>query len=125
VDKADAFRSYPHKRHVVNLAGCDCEQIWRAVLWESVPLVYTHQGDYIERQTGNHLLLQPGEKVIQPVGLLSGFAHHAFIARQDIDLLFLKQGLSKKLPEHLRPGNGRVEKSLDGAVAGTFSRPSR
>ena len=93
------------------------------VHWVGVPLVHTHQGKDKERQTGDHLLLQPREKMIQSIGLLPGFAGHTFITRQNVDLLFLKQGLAKELPQDLRPGNNRVVKTLDGAVAAACSSP--
>ena len=87
-------------------------------------LVHTYQGKDKERQPRDYLLLQSREKVIQSVGLLSGFAVDPFVTRQKADLLFPKQGLVKELPQHLRPENDRGVKTLDGAVAPTCSCPT-
>ena len=87
-------------------------------------LLNAHQRDDKERQTGDDLLLQTGEKMIQPIGLLPRFADHTFITGQQINVIFLEQVLPKELPEHLRPGNGRVVKTLDRAVAAAFPGPA-
>jgi len=89
------------------------------------PLIHTDQGDSKERQARDYLLLQPREKMIQPVGLLPGFADHTFITCQHVDVLLPKQVLAKELPEYLRPWDGCAIKSLDRAVAAAFSGPAR
>ena len=76
-------------------------------------MAYADQRDHKEGQAGDYLLLQPGEKTIQPVGLLPGFADYAFIPCEDVDLFLPKQVLAKKLPEHLRPRDRRIVKALD------------
>jgi hypothetical protein len=61
--------------------------------------------------------------MIQPIGLLPGFADHAFIPRQEVDLFLLQQVLAEELPEHLRPGDGRMVKVLDTPLTVAFPRP--
>ena len=59
------------------------------------------------------------------MSVLAGFGHDDLVASQQIDIIGLEEMLTKETPVELRPGEGRGEEALDGAIASAVPTPAR
>ena len=75
-------------------------------------------------ETRNDLVLNAGEKTIQAVRFLTGFAHDDFIAGDNVLIVWLQETLPKKRPVKGLPRQDAMIQPLNGAITAAFLGPA-